>query len=95
MIRMEKKAKKIPMRQCMGCNEHRPKAELLRIVRDPENQVSLDFTGKKSGRGAYICRSVKCLQRARKGRRPDRVLECTIPEEVYDAMERELSDHEG
>lgn len=92
---MEKKAKKIPMRQCMGCNEHRPKAELLRIVRDPENQVSLDFTGKKSGRGAYICRSVKCLQRARKSRRPDRVLECTIPEEVYDAMERELSDNEG
>ena len=90
---MEKKVKKIPVRQCMGCNEHMPKPELLRVVRSPENEVSLDFTGKKSGRGAYICRSVKCLQRARKSRRLDRVLECTIPEEVYDAMEQELSSY--
>lgn len=89
---MEKKVKKIPMRQCMGCNEHKPKQELLRVVRSPENQVSLDFTGKKSGRGAYICRSVKCLQKARKSRRLDRILECEIPEEVYDAMEQELLD---
>ncbi len=89
---MEKKVKKIPMRQCMGCNEHKPKQELLRVVRNPENQVSLDFTGKKSGRGAYICRSVKCLQKARKSRRLDRILECEIPEEVYDAMEQELLD---
>ena len=88
---MEKKVKKIPMRQCMGCNEHMPKPQLLRVVRSPENQVSLDFTGKKSGRGAYICRSVKCLQKARKSRRLDRILECEIPEEVYDAMEQELS----
>ena len=90
---MEKKVRKIPMRQCMGCNEHKPKLELLRVVRSPENEVSLDFTGKKSGRGAYICRSVKCLQRARKNRRLDRVLECEIPETVYDAMEQELSDY--
>ncbi len=89
---MEKKVKKIPMRQCMGCNEHKPKGELLRVVRSPENQVSLDFTSKKSGRGAYICRSVKCLQKARKSRRLDRILECEIPEEVYDAMEQELLD---
>ena len=89
---MEKKVKKIPMRQCMGCNEHKPKQELLRVVRSPENQVSLDFTGKKSGRGAYICRSVKCLQKARKSRRLDRILECEIPEDVYDAMEQELLD---
>ena len=89
---MENKVKKIPMRQCMGCNEHKPKQELLRVVRSPENQVSLDFTGKKSGRGAYICRSVKCLQKARKSRRLDRILECEIPEEVYDAMEQELLD---
>jgi len=80
------------MRQCMGCNEHKPKLELLRVVRSPENRVSLDFTGKKSGRGAYICRSVKCLQKARKSRRLDRILECEIPEEVYDAMEQELSE---
>ncbi len=89
---MEKKQKKIPMRQCMGCNEHKPKSELLRVVRDPQENVSLDFTGKKSGRGAYICHSLRCLQRARKSRRIERVLECSIPEEVYDAMEQELTD---
>lgn len=87
---MEKKVKKIPMRRCEGCNEHKPKAELLRVVRDPEGGVSLDFKGKKSGRGAYICRDAKCLRKARKSHRIDRDLECTIPEEVYDAMEQEL-----
>ncbi len=88
------KPKKIPMRQCLGCNEHKPKRELLRVVRDPEGQISLDFTGKKSGRGAYICQSLRCLKKARKSRRIDRSLECTIPEEVYDRMEEELGSHE-
>ena len=91
---MEKKVKKIPMRQCLGCNEHKPKAELLRVVRSPEGEIRLDFRGKKSGRGAYICHSLKCLRRARKGRRIDRVLECEIPESVYDAMEAELEQNE-
>ena len=90
---MEKKVKKIPMRQCLGCNEHKPKAEMLRVVRSPEGEVSLDFRGKKSGRGAYVCHSVKCLRRARKSRRIDRVLECEIPESVYDAMESELEQY--
>ena len=90
---MEKKVKKIPMRQCMGCNEHKPKAELLRVVRSPEGEVSLDFTGKKSGRGAYVCRALKCLQRARKSHRLERILECEISESVYDAMEQELAEH--
>lgn len=92
---MEKKVKKIPMRQCMGCNEHKPKAELLRVVRGPEGDVSLDFTGKRSGRGAYICREVKCLQKARKSHRIERVLECEIPDAVYDAMEQELTGYGG
>ena len=74
----------------MGCNERFPKISLLRVVRDPAGSVSLDFTGKKSGRGAYICRDVKCLRRARKSTRIDRTLNCTVPEEVYDAMEKEL-----
>ncbi len=90
---MEKKIKKIPMRQCLGCNEHKPKPELLRVVRSPEGEISLDFTGRKSGRGAYICRSVKCLRRAQKSRRIDRTLECTILDAVYDAMDAELSEH--
>ena len=91
---MEKKVKKIPMRRCVGCNEHKPKAELLRVVRDPEGGISLDFRGKKSGRGAYICRSLKCLQKARKSQRIEKNLECTIPDEVYDRMERELTENE-
>ena len=90
---MEKKPKKIPMRQCMGCNEHKPKAELLRVVRSPEGEISLDFVGKKSGRGAYICHDSKCLKKARKSRRIDRALECEIADSVYDAMEAELEQY--
>ena len=92
---MEKKVKKIPMRQCLGCNEHKEKPMLLRVVRSPEGEISLDFTGKKSGRGAYICRDVKCLRRARKSRRIDKNLDCSIPDEIYDRMEQELQAHEG
>ena len=88
---MEKKVKKIPMRQCLGCNEHKPKIELLRVVRSPEGEISLDFRGKKSGRGAYICHDVKGLRRVRKSKRVDRALECEIPESVWDAMEAELA----
>ena len=82
--------KKIPMRQCLGCNEHKPKIELLRVVRSPEGEISLDFKGKKSGRGAYLCRDVKCLRRERKSKRIDRNLEVEIPEAVWEAMEEEL-----
>ena len=84
------KVKKIPVRQCLGCNEHKPKAELIRVVRSPEGEISLDTRGKKSGRGAYICHNVKCLNKARKSKRIDRALDVTIPDEIYDAMEAEL-----
>ena len=87
---MPPKVRKIPMRQCMGCNEHKPKGELLRVVRSPEGTISLDTTGRASGRGAYLCRDVQCLRRARKSRRIENTLECTIPEEVWDRMEEEL-----
>ena len=87
---MEQKKKKTPERQCMGCNEHFPKNTLLRVVRDPDGNVSLDFTGKKSGRGAYICKNVACLRKAQKTKRLSRVLECEIPDEVFAAMEEEL-----
>lgn len=79
----------------MGCNQHKPKQELLRVVRDPEGNISLDFTGKKSGRGAYLCFDVACLKKARKSKRIDRVLDCEIPSDVYDAMEEELANHES
>ena len=82
--------KKIPERKCLGCNESKPKKELLRVVRDPEGNVSLDFTGKKSGRGAYICRSIQCFKKARKSKRIERNLDCVIPEDVFDALEAEL-----
>ena len=89
---MATKVKKIPMRQCLGCNEHKPKMELLRVVRPPEEggAVSLDVTGRKSGRGAYICRDVKCLRKARKSRRIESALEVSIPDGIYDEMEKEL-----
>ena len=85
------KPRKIPMRQCLGCNEHKPKKELIRIVRSPEGAVSLDLTGKKSGRGAYICRNTACLKKAQKTKRLSRVLECEIPDEVFAKMEEELN----
>lgn len=87
------KPRKIPERQCLGCNEHKPKMELLRVVKTPEGDILLDFTGKKSGRGAYICRDVKCLKKARKSKRIDSNLGVTVPDEVYDRMERELSEN--
>ena len=74
----------------MGCNQHFPKNQLLRVVRAPDGSVSLDFTGKKSGRGAYICKNVACFKQACRSRRLSRVLECEIPEEILAAMEEEL-----
>lgn len=91
---MEIKKKKIPMRQCLGCNEQKPKSELLRVVRSPQGEISLDFTGKKAGRGAYVCRSLKCLRRAGKSHRLEKNLDCAIPAEVFERMETELSENE-
>ena len=91
---MEHKVKKIPMRQCLGCNEHKPKGELMRVVRTPEGEIVLDFKGKKSGRGAYVCHSLACLRKARKSKRLEKNLDCSISDEVYDNMESEISHHE-
>lgn len=82
--------KKIPMRQCLGCREMKPKKELIRVVKSPEGEVSLDFKGKKPGRGAYVCPDPECLKKARKSRALERAFETAIPPEVYDAMEAEL-----
>ncbi|MBO5269182.1 MAG: YlxR family protein [Clostridia bacterium] len=92
---MEQKKRKIPERQCLGCNVHAPKLSLLRVVRDPEGNVSLDFKGKKSGRGAYICKNVECLRKARKNRRISSNLKCEIPDAVWEEMERELSEYDS
>ena len=83
-------ARKIPTRRCTGCGEHFPKNTLIRVLRTPDGQVTLDLTGKKSGRGAYICKNAACLKKARKARRLETSLEVAISEELYEKMEEEL-----
>ena len=83
--------KKVPVRRCVGCGEHFPKSELVRVLRTPEMEIVLDLNGKKSGRGAYICKNAACLKKARKSKRIETALECIIPAEVYDKMEEEIS----
>lgn len=82
--------KKIPQRQCMGCRERKAKRELIRVVRTPEGTVNLDFGGKMNGRGAYICPQMECLKKAMKNKALDRSLEVTIPQDVYDRLEKEM-----
>ena len=82
--------KKQPERRCTGCGEHFPKSSLIRVVRDPDGEISLDLTGKKSGRGAYICKNSSCLKKARRARRLETSLECSIPDSVYARLEEEL-----
>ena len=82
--------KKIPQRQCMGCRERKAKRELIRVVRSPEGEVSLDFGGKKNGRGAYICPNLECLKKAIRSKALDHSLEVTIPEEGYGRLEKEM-----
>ena len=95
--------KKVPLRKCTGCGEMKPKRELIRVVKAPDTtdadgnvtaqgEVSLDLTGKKPGRGAYVCKSAECFQKARKARRFERSLSCKIPEEVYESMSSELQE---
>ncbi|NLD33970.1 MAG: YlxR family protein [Clostridiales bacterium] len=83
--------KKIPMRMCVGCREMKPKKELLRIVRTPDGEILLDPTGKKSGRGAYVCRQEACLMRAIKQRQLDRSLEATIGPAVTEQLRETLA----
>ena len=89
------KPKKIPQRQCLGCREMKNKKDLIRVVRSPEGEISLDFKGKKPGRGAYVCPDSACLAKARKSRALERAFETAIPPEVYDAMEAELRGADG
>ena len=88
------KTKKIPMRMCLGCGEMKSKRELIRVVKSKEGDISLDLTGKKSGRGAYICKSVECFEKARKARKFERSFSCVISEDIYNSMEGELRENE-
>ena len=89
------KPRKIPMRMCSGCGERKTKKELIRVVHAPDGSISLDETGKKSGRGAYICPQPDCLKKARKARRLERSFSCQIPDEVWQHLEEEMGNHAG
>lgn len=95
------KQKKQPMRKCTGCGEMKEKRELIRVVKSPDvkdengnviskGEILLDLTGKKSGRGAYVCNNVKCFELARKARRFERAFSCKIPDEIYENIVKEI-----
>ncbi len=86
----QKPKKKVPERKCVGCNQHKPKLTLVRILRTPEGEILIDRTGKKSGRGAYLCHDPACLAKAIKARRLQTALSCEIPSPVISALEGEL-----
>lgn len=82
--------KKVPLRLCVGCREMKPKKELIRVVKTPENEIVLDMTGKINGRGAYLCNDVECLKKAVKSSAIDRSLKVNIKKEMYEEMERQM-----
>lgn len=96
------KQRKMPLRKCTGCGEMKEKRELIRVVKAPDTkdengeiiakgEISLDLTGRKAGRGAYVCKNLACFEKARKSRRFERSLSCKIPDEVYEQMQSELA----
>lgn len=88
-------SKKIPVRRCVGCQEMKGKKEMIRVIRTPEGDFLLDATGKKNGRGAYLCPSRECLDKARKNKGMERSFKQAIPKEVYEALEKEMEDIDG
>ena len=82
--------KKIPMRQCLGCREMKPKRELIRVVRSPSGEITLDFKGKAQGRGAYLCPQAECLKKAARSRALERSLETAIPDEIYAQLSEQM-----
>lgn len=84
------KQRKVPMRMCLGCQEMKPKKELIRVVKNKENEISIDLTGKKPGRGAYICNEILCFQKAQKAKKFERTFEIPIDDEIYKFLEQQL-----
>ena len=82
--------KKIPLRQCIGCGEMKSKKEMIRVIKTAEDQILLDATGRKNGRGAYLCPSMECFKKAVKGRGLERSFKMAIPREVYETLEKEM-----
>ena len=89
------KTKKVPVRQCLGCGEAKNKKEMMRVIKTPEGVIELDSTGKKNGRGAYICNSLECFRKAAKSKGLERSLKTAIPKEIYDDLERQMSESNG
>lgn len=89
------KPRKLPQRQCLGCREMKNKKDLIRAVRSPEGEISLDFKGKKPGRGAYVCPQAECLRKARKSRALERAFSAAIPPEVYEQLEEQMREENG
>ncbi|MGN0172767.1 MAG: RNase P modulator RnpM [Acutalibacteraceae bacterium] len=84
------KPRKLPQRLCTGCGEMKPKRELVRVVKSKDGDIALDLTGRANGRGAYVCRSLSCLQAARRSKRFEKAFSCRIPDEIYDQMEEAM-----
>lgn len=87
--------KKVPLRKCTGCNEVKNKKDMIRVIRDKEGNISMDATGRKNGRGAYICPDAKCLEKAMKSKGLERTLKAKVPEEVYEQLKAELGEING
>ena len=88
-------AKKIPLRQCVGCGEMKGKKDMMRVLKTAENEICLDITGKKNGRGAYVCKDKDCLQKAGKNKGLERSFKMSIPKEVYETLEKEFENLEA
>ncbi len=88
------KVRKLPVRQCVGCREGKPKKELIRVVKSPEGVITLDFRGKKPGRGAYVCPDKACLNKAKKSKALERAFDCSIPDEIYENLANEMDSME-
>ncbi len=91
MAQQNERVRRVPIRKCSGCGQHFPKNELIRVLRTPEGEIVLDLIGKGSGRGAYLCRDLGCFKKVRRSRRLESSLDCSIPDEVYERLEAELS----
>ena len=87
-------AKKIPLRQCIGCGGSKNKKEMIRVLKTPEEEFTVDATGRKNGRGAYLCRSMECFEKAVKGKGLERSFKMAIPKEVYEALKKEMEELE-
>ena len=85
-------AKVVPVRQCLGCREHKPKNQLIRVVRSPEGTLSLDFRGKKPGRGAYVCPDPECLKKVRKSKALERAFSAPLPDQVWEELEAQMKE---